>query len=337
MIPPSPSDTRPTQHYAWQQANLPGEIVMSFDVNTTANTYTRVGHQKGSEDPRARSFLFILELLEILGEQRPRYILIENVVGFEKSNTRDRTLAQLQKLQYTIQEFIINPLDIGVPNSRSRYYLLAKAPQLGFHGELPYGLQPMADPTLSAPLPHHPSAEVATLEAFFARTAALDVNAPQTWADYQVPAETLAKRGFLLDTVTLDSRRTCCFTKGYAHYAEGTGSVLRRRDVPEWGVAPIKHRPGATTTHDQEAGIDMVAEESQQSDCSRIPVEEASTRVVARYFTEYEIAVLMGFPVPPFNFPAETNQKQRYRLLGNSLNVNVVALLLTYLMRDAAE
>ena len=49
-----------------------------------------------------------------------------------------------------------------------------------------------------------------------------------------------------------------------------------------------------------------------------------------RYFTPKEIANLQGFP-PEFGFPEKTTVKQRYRLLGNSLNVHVVAKLLTVL------
>ena len=50
-----------------------------------------------------------------------------------------------------------------------------------------------------------------------------------------------------------------------------------------------------------------------------------------RYFTAREISRLMGFP-DEFVFPASTTLKQQRRLLGNSLNVQVVALLMKHLL-----
>eukprot|EP00041_Stephanoeca_diplocostata_P025052 m.647718 g.647718 ORF g.647718 m.647718 type:complete len:156 (+) comp22659_c0_seq3:1543-2010(+) len=51
-----------------------------------------------------------------------------------------------------------------------------------------------------------------------------------------------------------------------------------------------------------------------------------------RYFTEREIGRLMGFPDEGFAFPATTTLKQQRRVLGNSLNVKVVARLMEHLL-----
>ena len=50
-----------------------------------------------------------------------------------------------------------------------------------------------------------------------------------------------------------------------------------------------------------------------------------------RYFTPEEISSLLGFP-PRLSFPATVTNKQRYKVLGNSLNVTVVSLLLYSLL-----
>lgn len=52
-----------------------------------------------------------------------------------------------------------------------------------------------------------------------------------------------------------------------------------------------------------------------------------------RYFTEHEIARLMGFP-DTLEFPEGMNRKQRYRVLGNSLSVDVVSTLLSWMLQD---
>lgn len=44
--------------------------------------YTRIGLQQGSVDARAKSFLHLLNVLGEM-EHKPRYILVENVKGFE--------------------------------------------------------------------------------------------------------------------------------------------------------------------------------------------------------------------------------------------------------------
>lgn len=49
-----------------------------------------------------------------------------------------------------------------------------------------------------------------------------------------------------------------------------------------------------------------------------------------RFFTPREIARLLCFP-EDFDFPAEVTDGQRYRLLGNSVNVRVISLMLLLL------
>lgn len=61
----------------------------------------------------------------------------------------------------------------------------------------------------------------------------------------------------------------------------------------------------------------------------------AMKRLRLRYFTEREVANIMGFP-PRFSFPpGMTLPESRvgYRVLGNSLSVPVVTKLLQYLYR----
>jgi len=49
--------------------------------------------------------------------------------------------------------------------------------------------------------------------------------------EFMLPKKVLSKLALVLDIVTLQSERSCCFTKAYGHYAEGTGSVLKMADV----------------------------------------------------------------------------------------------------------
>lgn len=87
--------------------------------------YTRQGLQKDSNDARAFSFLNILELIPQLSHA-PLMLFVENVVGFETSDTHDQMIEVLGKTGHTTQEFILTPLQFGVPYSRPRYFCLAK-------------------------------------------------------------------------------------------------------------------------------------------------------------------------------------------------------------------
>uniref|UniRef100_A0A669F8F1 tRNA aspartic acid methyltransferase 1 n=1 Tax=Oreochromis niloticus TaxID=8128 RepID=A0A669F8F1_ORENI len=152
-------------HYALKESGIPAQVVTAIDINTTANQvykhnfpdtalwnktiegitldefnklsfdmilmsppcqpFTRIGLQGDVTDPRTKSFLYILDLLPRL-QRLPRFILLENVKGFETSSARARLVKTLTECGYTFQEIMISPISVGIPNSRLRYFLIAK-------------------------------------------------------------------------------------------------------------------------------------------------------------------------------------------------------------------
>ena len=52
--------------------------------------------------------------------------MLENVKGFEISNAHQLFISTLRDCKYRIREFLLSPDQFGIPNSRLRYYLLAK-------------------------------------------------------------------------------------------------------------------------------------------------------------------------------------------------------------------
>ncbi|EDO32554.1 predicted protein, partial [Nematostella vectensis] len=207
-------------HYALKGCKKNAEVVAALEISTTANTvyghnfpttkiwncnievcelcnvttmpaiymvmsppcqpYTWVGLQGASKDPRALSFLHILSLLKRL-QHPPKYWLIENVKGFETSDTRFYILLAF------CNSFIVSSPQFGIPNSRLRYYLLAKRHPLTFSTAMG--------------------------------------NKFSYYEQFLLPTKVLSRFSLVLDIVTAKSRRSCCFTKAYGHYAEGTGSV----------------------------------------------------------------------------------------------------------------
>ena len=102
-----------------------------FTMSPPCQPFTRQGHRRDNLDRRTDSFL---HLMQILTEMHcpPIYLLLENVQGFELSNTREHFVSILKKLGYEIQEFLLSPAQFGIPNSRLRFYLLAKRTPLHF-------------------------------------------------------------------------------------------------------------------------------------------------------------------------------------------------------------
>ncbi|KAH9289696.1 hypothetical protein KI387_033813, partial [Taxus chinensis] len=109
--------------------------------------YTRQGLQKDAEDARAYSFLKIMELMPLM-LYPPTKLFVENVVGFESSITHKQLMEVLEKIGFTIQEFILTPLQFSVPYSRPRYFCLAKKmpssfPRPEFNGQLVSSTRPL--------------------------------------------------------------------------------------------------------------------------------------------------------------------------------------------------
>ncbi|KAJ3297139.1 tRNA (cytosine-5-)-methyltransferase [Borealophlyctis nickersoniae] len=101
-------------------------------VSSVSAVYTRFDVGKGGKslddkDPRAEGLLHLIELLGMV-ERPPRYLFLENVPNFEVSRSRAQLVQTLDELGYTISEFLVTPLQYGIPNDRRRYYLTVRPP-----------------------------------------------------------------------------------------------------------------------------------------------------------------------------------------------------------------
>ncbi|NXX19994.1 TRDMT methyltransferase, partial [Podargus strigoides] len=315
---------------------------LSFDMilmSPPCQPFTRIGLQGDVSDPRTKSFLYILDILPRL-QKLPKYLLLENVKGFESSSARNELLRTLETCGFKYQEFLLSPTCLGIPNSRLRYFLIAKLHQEPFPFQAPgqvsllvllefalfhedkKNLDPSIGPDCSSKNSLPKGAflfKLETLEEMERKHGQDNDSSIQMLKDfleeeneemsqYFLPPKSLLRYAFLLDIVKPTCRRSTCFTKGYGHYVEGTGSVLQTAvDVQLESV--FKH-------------IEELTEEEKLMKLSALKL---------RYFTPREIANLHGFPLE-FGFPDKVTTKQCYRLLGNSLNVHVVAKLISVLL-----
>ncbi|XP_018419524.1 PREDICTED: tRNA (cytosine(38)-C(5))-methyltransferase [Nanorana parkeri] len=324
---------------------------LSFDMilmSPPCQPFTRIGLQGDVSDPRAKSFLYLLEVLPRL-QKTPKYILLENVKGFESSEARGTLIKTLQSCGYHFQEFLLSPPCLGIPNSRLRYFLIAKLQSEPFafqttnkiletfpttnesqliktSCDLGLNEHSQADTdqkqaASSAQCPEEGTVyKLETAEELERKQSQDNDCSVQTLQDfleenteeicqYLLPSKSLLRYALILDIVKPTCRRSTCFTKGYGHYVEGTGSVLQMAtDVEMSSVYK---------------SLETLSDEEKLAKLSTMKL---------RYFTPREIANLHGFP-PEFGLPEKISVKQSYRLLGNSLNVHIVARLITLLLQ----
>jgi site-specific DNA-cytosine methylase len=142
------------------------EVIQAFDINTAANEVYEANHgikpcnksilgittkaldkcnadvwvlsppcqpftrnnetdSRDAKDTRSEPFLHLLEVLKQM-TNLPKYIALENVVGFESSDCCTSYFDTLRSLNYQFRQFHLDPLQFGIPNSRPRYYCIAK-------------------------------------------------------------------------------------------------------------------------------------------------------------------------------------------------------------------
>ncbi|XP_028799145.1 tRNA (cytosine(38)-C(5))-methyltransferase 2 isoform X2 [Neltuma alba] len=315
--------------------DLDGYGADAWLLSPPCQPYTRQGLQKDTGDARAFSFLQILELMPLL-KHPPSMLFVENVVGFETSDTHATMIEILEKTNFITQEFILSPLQFGIPYSRPRYFCLAKRRPSSFveerwnnmliqsprplfeHEDLvpdeDVSSQKDWDKLLQSCQPieqflelKNPSndtdVESASLHTDFLGDLKHDVREydeevpnKASLDQYSVPLGLIERWGSAMDIVYSDSKRCCCFTKSYYRYVKGTGSLLATVQLEKKDKTSLKE-------------------------------------LRLRYFTPREVANLHSFP-EDFQFPQHINLRQRYALLGNSLSIAVVAPILRYLFTD---
>ena len=143
----------------------------------------------------------------------------------ENSSTRQILLLILRSLGYTTLELLLTPLQYGIPNSRLRYYLLAKLRPMTFPNVLEDtfddvwrripGQRNWVDYRLHQATPE----EVHDISDHSIRPLKEYLDYDQGASDsHQIPDKILLKYGRLFDIVLPISNRTCCFTRGWSAF-----------------------------------------------------------------------------------------------------------------------
>jgi tRNA (cytosine38-C5)-methyltransferase len=278
-----------------------------WSMSPPCQPYTRQGLRQDEEDDRANALAHLCDVLESI-KIPPKHIFLENVDGFQNSKSYARLRQALTMRGYSILlADLVNPLDLGFPNSRLRFFLVASV-----------------DSSLKARLPlrclNAASCAEKTDQCAFPTlpiSAFLDDKLEST-DDLMVSLGTLRKPSSVaFDVVAPQSTQSMCFTRGYGRLINGAGSVLYlgttaeswdERDRPQFNLAPN---------------------------------EMAQLHGKLRYFSATEIARLQGFSsvLPACAIHGEQEaaadfacqflgeNRRGYKTLGNSLNPLVVAII----------
>ncbi|CAM9516284.1 unnamed protein product, partial [Sphacelaria rigidula] len=217
----------------------------------------------------------------------------------------------LSKRRYDVEQYLLSPVQLGIPNTRLRYYCLATRRDTDTHGDVG---------AIRNYLPCHSAVTTTARE----ENEDMPLRALSDYLDPSLHGEDVtplllspkaaghANPSLRFDVVTLRSTTTTTFTKGYGKHAGRAGPVILLSD------------DGTRRASDEALG--------------RFPdgLHLGPGGRELRWFSDREMLRLHGFP-ETYGFPPDVTIRQRWGLVGNSVNVDVVALLLSRLLfRDEA-
>lgn len=196
-------------------------------------------HPATENDPRSNALLHLIKSIEKL-KKPPKYLALENVIGFEESPTCVTLLNTLESTGYNFMQFALTPSQFGIPNERPRFYLLAI-----LNGEFSEcdvrkpaaipGIVEVDDEANTNTIPRNRIDRtvrtcipgVVPIDPVALSSYLSDSLSVTEMGDLIMTEKSLEKNAsWCLDIVSPDDKCTSCFTKSYSKYFKGTGSVL---------------------------------------------------------------------------------------------------------------
>jgi len=261
----------------------------------------------------------------------------------------------LSKRDYRVAHFHLDPTDLGLPNARPRHYTVAFRPG-SLHAKLKdasVSTQLKATESLVSnnydslfteemlnkpPIIHGPKSLGAAPPTLPCIGDFLDADCKVESSLLRIPEKVWSSSSaWCFDVVTSLHHRSACFTHSYGSFVRGTGSILytgpletESNDSDE--VDKTSRKRNRATAFLASTRFDLEAPEARSFDADWS--KDIDWENDMRYLSGTEIARLMGFPVSDaddgidnsfreFSFPNTITVKQQWKLLGNSLNVEV--------------
>ena len=181
----------------------------AWTLSPPCQPYTRRGRGRDLDDPRSAG---LRNLVARFAEVRPAGLLVENVPGFAASRAADLVRETLERRGYRWRETTLCPSELGWPNRRRRWYLVAGVIEgVLAERERPAGARP---------------------GAASARLSELVDRRYDDHPDLAVPAALAERYRRALDVVAAGDPAavTACFTSAYGRSPVRSGSYLRLAD-----------------------------------------------------------------------------------------------------------
>lgn len=228
---------------AWNIAGL--KSIPSSDLlwlSPPCQPYTQRGEQRDLADKRSAALLRVCALIP---QAQPRFVGLENVPQFEGSEGHARFLDALQG--YQIWQGVLCPSQLGVPNRRRRFYVLASQ-----GGAVPEPVFAPESLRLSLYLDPHPD--------------------PALFLSNEDTTRLLG----VLPIIALD-QSTETFTSGYGRSLLKAGSLLRTQDgrVRRFSPQEILRLHGFPTDFELAPGLDLVKQYKLVGNSLSVPVVRA--------------------------------------------------------------
>lgn len=283
-------------------------------------TMTRGAKGLDIDDKRCHGLKGIMALLTAM-EQKPQWILLENVKGFATSRMCQAWKDCLQSNGYSWQEYLLSPVQLGIPNHRLRYYMLCERHSTKWS-------VPQHDQRENTILVEPPASDKV---APFNPTVVGDYINPSLSENELEPyivADSILSKDWAkeLGVVAVGDTATHCFTAGYGRiFSKATGSLLLFRGPH----LRSKDKDGILCDSQP-----VVMDPTKETAIANCPIDRSDMLRYSgqlRRFTPKELLTLFGFP-KSFSFPSDISMDHQYKLVGNSINVKLVTLLVKTLL-----
>ena len=190
-------DTLGTDRLAGYRADL-------WWLSPPCQPYTRRGLGQDLADPRSAG---LRHLIDQIPRVRPRCVALENVPGFAGSDGHRRLRNALENAGYETSDTTLCPTELGIPNRRRRFYLVASREGL-------------------APPSPRPEEAVRPLHHFLDP----DLRQGPPPPELAVSPELVRRYPHALSRVSPDESTSACFTAAYGRSPVRSGSYLELPD-----------------------------------------------------------------------------------------------------------
>lgn len=284
--------------------------LQEFDLLTggfPCQAFSMMGHQKGFGEDRGQLFFRIIDILEILKDRKPKYLLLENVKNlYTHDNKRTYRVIRekLEDLGYQVYDDIFNTADFHLPQKRNRLYIFATTamPQNGVLFDF------------SAPV---------IADYFNSRIEIFSGQKHKTVLE--ILEEEVGKKYYLSErikpTILSDG------SKGYKSNSEINQVIAR----PLTATMHKMHRACQDNYYSQDfiesKGAINVAKYATKEELLRMPI---------RRITPEEAFMIQGFP-KEFVIKARNagvSDGALYKQAGNAVSVNIIYAIMLYLIEN---